>query len=288
MPLYAPICLLIASSWSVGGPPGAALAIGLLAMLVVATVPAAISRFDVNRDISVRAGAVAHERGQPRRSRALVFVGDTAPYLLYLNPFSSNGPELDDRVLYAADGSPAMLDLIASMPDRTPYLQRGSVPSQEIGPREDPYELQVSLTPVEVRRGSTLTFDLTVTPPEGAAVASVRVQAGAFDGTHTLAIGSSGGSVTDRFDVRGPTAAGTTSLPLDDRGAIRITVGFGASAEAATDAPSVRQEVQYRVVGGSIEVLLPATEQRRELVADGHQWRYAVGLRELRVAISNP
>jgi hypothetical protein len=284
IPIYAPLCLLIGSVLVGWWETRRRLAWALLAALMVATVPAAVSRFDVNRDISVQQApwrdSVAGLRGE-----ALVFVADTARYVLYMNPFSSNGPDLDDRILYAAGGSPSMLDLMAAMPQRTAYLQRASVPSQEVGPREDPYELQVSLTPVEVRSGPSLAVTVTLDPPAGASHASLRIQAGAVDVRRAVDLGADGVS-TDRFVVGLPTSTDDTEIPLDERGAIRVTVGYGDSAAAAAGDPTARHTLQYRVVDGTIEVLLPSTEQRNVPVGRSHQWRHVVGLPELRIDVA--
>lgn len=282
VPLYAPICLLIASVLVGWWRPRPGLARVLAALLALGTVPAAVSRFDVNRDLS-RTQEAWRTSVEGLDGRALVFVADTAPYLLYLNPFSSNGPELDDQILYASDGSPSMLDLIASMPDRTPYLQQGSVPSQETGPREDPYDLQVRLTPVEVRRGRTLTLDLVAEPPAGAGFASIRVQAGATDRRRTIEVGP--GPLTEQIELgTGPDRA-AGAIELEERGAIRVTVGYGTTAAEAESSPLARHEIQYRVVDGRIEAMLPGLDRRRVAVGDSFQWRHVVGLTELTVAV---
>ncbi len=282
IPLYAPLCLLIASVLVGWWSTRRRWAVALAAALATATVPVAVSRFDVNHDVSVAQ--------EPWRSsvedvdgRALVFVADTAPYLLYLNPFSANGPELDDRLLYAADGSPSMLDLIASMPDRTPYLQRASVPSQELGPREDPYDLQVRLVPIEVRRAATLSLDLTIDPPAATSFVSIRVQVGASDTTRVIPA-SAPGPLTHQVEVSASTQR-AGALLVDERGAIRVTVGYGDSDDEAARSPRVRHEIQYRVVDGAIEALLPSTERRNEAVGSSRQWRHALGLSELQLVV---
>ena len=282
VPLYAPICLLIATVLVGWWVDRRRLAITVAIALAVMTVPVAVSRFDVNRDISVRQEpwrtSVEHIEG-----RALVFVVDTAPYLLFLNPFASNGPELDDRILYAADAGPAMLDLIADMPDRTPYLQRGSVASQELGPREEPYDLHVSVQQIEVHRGETLNLSVTIVAPEDASHASIRIQTGEADLRYTRALTALPGPLVEEHVVA--QEADARSLLVGDRGAVTVTVGFGATAHAAEAAPRLRQQLQYRVVDGAIEALLPATAYRYERVGDDRQWRHAVDLAELQVAL---
>jgi hypothetical protein len=282
VPLYAPICLLIATVLVGWWADRRRLALGLLGLLALGTVPAALSRFDVNRDISVRQ--------EPWRTsvegidgEALVFVSDTAPYLLYLNPFASNGPELDDRILYAADAGPAMLDLIAAMPDRTPYLQQGSVASQELGPREDPYDLRVDVQPIRVHRGATLTLTTTIVPPDDASYASIRIQTGGTDLKFTRQLTGPARGLVEQHVLALDGVDG--ALPVGERGAVTVTVGFGSTARAARAAPRLRQQLQYRVADGAIEALLPASAYRYERVGDDRQWRHAIGFTELQVAI---
>jgi hypothetical protein len=278
VPLYAPICLLIASVVLAWWTTRRRLAVALVAALVIGTVPAALSRFDVNRDVSL-AQAPWRESVADLADPSLVFVADTAPYLLYLNPFSANTPTLDGRIVYATADSPSMLDLIASMPDRTPYLQRASLPAQETGPREDPNPLAVSLTPVEVRRGSALTLAVALDPTADDGVASIHVQAGELDTTRTVAAGAGGSE--DRF-VLSPAGDGPAS-GLAERGAIRVTVGYGATEAEAARSPRLLQEIQYRVVDGTIEALLPLTQLRNVLVGTQRQWRHDTGPSELHV-----
>lgn len=280
VPLYAPICLLIASVLVRWWQDRRRLAVGLAVALVVGTVPAALSRFDVNRDIS-QAQAPWRSSVEGLTGRSLVFVADTAPYLLYLNPFSSNGPDLDDDVLYAVDGVPTMLDLIESMPDRAAYRQQATIPAQEVGPREDPYTPLVRLVPIEVRRGTTVTLLPRVAAPAGSAYVSLLVDTGAD--RHQLAVRSGAAELDEPV----PLGAAPGALALGERGSIHVTVGWGDTPEQAA-APQVRVELQYRVVDGVAEVLVPSISRRHVLVDDHYEWRHEVGLPELQVEVAEP
>ena len=274
VPLFAPLCVLIATTvvtlWRRRRTAGLA----LLGALAVATVPFALSRFSVNHDISVRQ--------EPWRTSvatldvpAIVFVADTAPYLLYLNPFSSNGPDLDDPILYAADGDPAMLDLIAEHPDRTAYLQQGSVAAQEIGPREDPYDLSVGLVPMVVERGRGL--ELTITPAPPAATGRLVATLDA-EGLREERTADGSGAAAIRFAV--------AIDELAPRGHLSVTVGYGRDDAAARAHPVVRREIEYRVVDGEIEVLLPSAAYRNTLVDEELQWRRTIELPELPMTVT--
>ena len=101
--------------------------LAVLVILAVATVPGAITRFAVNREISEQqepwrdsVDDADHPGAGARRRHG--------PYLLYSNPFSSNGPDLDgDVALRRRPAAPASSTSSPSEPERTPYLQEGSV-----------------------------------------------------------------------------------------------------------------------------------------------------------------
>lgn len=285
IPLYAPICLLVAGVLARWWSHRRRLAVAALAALVAGTVPAAVSRFDANRDLSVRQtpwrDSVAGING-----RALVFVADTAPYLLFLNPFSSNGPELDDRILYAADADASMLDLIAEMPDRTPYLQQATVSSQELGPREDPYDVAVRLTPIEVARGAALDVQVAVAAT-GAPYVAVTVEGGATPRTDQLRAGTAQ-SLTLHLTSTATDARDTDArdIVVTGAGTLVVTAGYGDTSAEAAATPKVRRLVYYRVVDGEIELLLPTAAQRLEVVDDVPEWRHTVDLPELTLTVA--
>lgn len=280
VPLFAPITVLIATTLVTTWRERRRVGVALLGALVVGTVPAALSRFDVSRDISVRQEpwrtSVADLRG-----RALVFVSDTAPYLLYLNPFSSNAPDLDDRILYASDRNPEMLDLIAEMPDRTPYLQQGSVPAPEVGPREDPLDLDVTLTPVEVRRAPALDLAVTAAAPRDAARMVLVLEA---EGVREVrSADARDGAFAPTFRVAAPGGGGNE---LAARGHLSITVGYGADDADALAHPEARHEVEVRIVDGVIEAFVPSAAFRNTLVDRELQWRRARALPELLLEVT--
>ena len=282
VPLYAPICLLAASVLVRWWSTRRRLAHGLLAALLVGTVPAAATRFDVNRDISVQQRPW-RESVESIDRRAIVFVADTAPYLLFLNPFSANSPDLDGQILYAADGSPDMLDLIAEQPDRTPYLQQGTIAAPDTGPREDPTELDVSITPVEVRSGRTLTLTATIDPPADASFVHLDVSTGAARNSQTLAVERGTPSTTVRLTLAAPGASG--DLSTDGRGKVSVTLGWGAT-ESAAAAERVREEIVYRVEADRLEALLPSAKLRKVLVDGERVWRRSLALDQLRVDLT--
>jgi hypothetical protein len=275
VPLYPPICLLIASVVVRWWTLRRRLAHVLLAALVVGTIPASVSRFQVNQEIS-RQQAPWRTSVASIRGRAIVVVADTAPYLLYLNPFSSNGTDLDGRILYAADAGPSVLDLIAEQPDRRPYLQQGTVAAQDVGPREHPAHVEVGLTPIAVRRGHALSLTVTVTPRANANPEHLDITTGGASTSVRVPSDRSAGAGTTVVTVVPPGSTG--GLALVERGTIAITLGGTVARE--------RIDLAYRVVDGNIEVLLPASTFQNVVVKGERAWRRTLTLADLHVEVA--
>lgn len=281
VPLYGVVCILAAIALEGWWSNRRRLAVAAIVVLGLATLPGAITRFAVNREISVeqrpwRESVAALD--QP----SIVFVADTGRYLLYTNPFSANPPDLDGRILFATAGSPEMLDLIADHPGRRPYLQIPSVAAPELGPREDPQDLDVVLEPVEVVRGEAVVVMLSLTPPPGARFAHVEVTAG--EGTVERSVELGPAPSTVEVPV-GRAASGSDGLVVADRGTLRATVGYGSTAAEAAARPSVRRSAPYRLAGSDVEVLLPSLPERLVQVGDRQQWRHVWPLAELDLAV---
>ena len=281
LPLFACVAILMATVvvrlHARHRGAGAALVVGL----VLATVPVAYSRLDINNRLSVRQ-EVWVQSNTSVDERALVVVADAGRYLLYANPFSANGPDLDDRVLFSTDVGPGVLDLIAEQPDRTPYLQRATIPVEEQGAREDPPDYDVELVPLEVRRAPAFALDVTTGPADGDEQAAVEIWVeGGQSVRRTVRAG--GGLPSIRL---APVGSPGADLELPERGTLVIQVGYGDTVEEARRRPTSREVVQFRVVDGDVEVLLPTAKLVRVPVGDELQWRRAVGLADLAVELT--
>ncbi len=273
VPLYAPICLSIASLLVHWWGSRRWAAVGLVIALAIGTIPAAISRFSVNRNISETQEAW-RKSVSTLTDPSLVFVADTSPYLLYLNPFSSNGAALDDLILYAADNGPRMLDLIAAVPGRRAYLQQGDLAAQDIGPREHPASLSVTLAPIEVRQGASLVLHVSVRREAGAPAQQIKLTSGAGTITRSPPSTQTGGEATVEVRIG---AAGNTDLSLASHGTISVLLGRGTPLE--------RVDLVYRQVDGVIEVLTPVALFRSVPVPEGRDWRRSTALESLHVEV---
>lgn len=273
VPLYAPVCILVADALAGWWEAHRRFAWTVAALLVVATVPAAWDRFALNRTISQSQAPWAQSLDGIDEP-ALVLVADSGE-LLYANPFGANRPELGGPRLFATLDGPEVLDLIAEQPERTVYVQAATVPSQEIGPREDPAEPDVVVRSAEVVSGPTIRARLELDVPVGAGPTRLVVDTGAVQQEWT---GDPGSLPTELTLGAGPGA-----LPLGEQGRIEITLSWGASGEP----PSTRAALLYRVEDGTAEVLSVPLLQRLVAIDDGpFEWRHALSSPELAVTVA--
>lgn len=292
VPLYAPLSILIATVIVAAWRRRRTIAIAVVVVLAVATAPFALNRFDLNQRIS-QAQAPWKSGTDPIDDRALVFVRDSGPYLLFVNPYSVNDPDLDGRILFAADRGAANLDLIDAMPGRRPYLQQSSVPPFKLLPSNQPPTPVISVTPIEVVRGRTVSLDVEVTNLDGGPTVAVYLAVGGKAEWRTVATDSTMGAVhrtqwqvSPAGEGDGAGNAGDTALTRR-LGTVHVGVGSGASVEMARTRPSVRQTFSYRVVGSSVEVLVPGGTDRA-VVNDGRRgWVRTGESPELDVAVTS-
>ncbi|HVF33553.1 MAG TPA: hypothetical protein VM933_11010 [Acidimicrobiales bacterium] len=277
LPVFAPLCLLAAVALVRLFEQRRILGLAACAALAVVDVPLAAWHLDRNRDISV-AQEPWRDSTDALAGDVLVFVADSGPYLLFSNPYATNGAHLDDRVLFAADRGARNLDLIERRPTRTPYLQRSSKPTWRLLEYDRPVEPTITLTPIEVVRSSAIGIRATIIDTEGAAAVSATLD----DGTDVVGRSIAGPSrrgiehtvewtagVAPLTDAPAPF---DLSLGGDRLGELTVTVGFGASPEEAAADPRLRHVVGYRRVGGEIEVLTPGWWERLVVRRTGAEW----------------
>ena len=135
----------------------------LIVGIVLVTIPLGFNRIDVNRRISEAQLPWKHSSASiPRNS--LVFVWRSGDYLMFLNPYSANRPNLDGPVLWATDHGSPNLNVMAAYPHRTAYLQRTSLPPDGEVPNDHPKTPEVSLVRVQVARGSVVELRTSLKP----------------------------------------------------------------------------------------------------------------------------
>jgi hypothetical protein len=277
IPAYAPLCVLMA----VGVVPLLAehrrvTMVGAVVLAIV-TAGVATNRFAVNRRLSVvqEPWRTSIDRLDVADDDALVFVADTQRYLLYLNPFSANSPELDEGVLFAVDKGGANLAVIDAYPDRVPYLQQATLTAGEMLPKQRPATPEVDLIPLRVERGARLRVELGLTRSTSARTVVACVAGTRDDGCERLARGE--GATTEWvFAPVGDRSAPDALAVGNGFGTITIAVGAGRSAASAAAEFTMRVKIPYRARPDGLTVLLPARlEVRRELENGNPYWRYA-------------
>lgn len=276
VPLYAPACILVAEllvHWHARHRRWAA---GLAVLLVVGTVPAAWDRFALNREIS-RSQAPWRESMAVVEDPSIVLVADST-YLLYANPFGANRPDLGGPRLFAVPEGPEVLELIAEHPDRAVYLQAATVAAPELGPREDPVEFDVVVSPATVTRGDELALAPALHLPERSEVAlAVGTGAGARSWTGTSS------ELPTRIGLGG---TGPSEIPLESQGAIELTLAWAPAGTVPV--PGLHATLLYRQVDGVVEVLTPALWRRWEPLAGTEgQWRHTLPGPELELTVSD-
>ena len=220
-----------------------------------------MNRLDVNHRIS-EAQVPWRDAAHDVKGRSLVFVQRSGPYLLLLNPFSSNTAALDGRILYANDLGSADLDLIASEHGRgrTPYLQKTSVPPNIGAPNDHPITPRVTTEKLDVLRTGVATVRVHVTNPTSAPVVVLTLEVADHVEQRTVATDSSAGASYDvEWTVAAPGAStDPAAVTLPARlGTITVTSGYGPTVAAASK-PAARQVIPYRIDGGAAELLLPS------------------------------
>jgi hypothetical protein len=255
IPLFLPISILVATSILAAWPRSRGLTAGLAVLMVVATVPFLVDRIEQNHDIS--AAQVGWRDAQAEfDDHALVIVERSGPYLLHLNPFSSNPPDLDGPILYATDRNAENLDLIARHPERTPYFEATSLTSQQALLDYDVSNSLVTVTPIVVERAPTLTIQARITSRTDDPVVVAAFTAGGRVDQQVLSTNASRG---DTFDIQWHVSP--AALP-DRLGALVVDVSSGTDAAAVFGVPHDQFRLSYRVVdlgpeGQTLEVLTP-------------------------------
>jgi hypothetical protein len=263
LPLYVPICILIATVlltlWS---SHRRALAVVVCGALALTTVPYLFSRLGSNHEIS-RAQVPWRESGETLPDSSLVFVGSTE-FVMHLNPFSRNAPELDGDALYATDRPLEMLSLIAAHPERSPFLQLTS--DLELGdafrhPHPDPPT--ISLVPLEVVTGRQFAVTARVRATSTDPIV-VSLRAGDVITTERLTTRATVGTVYETTWRVGE--AGSTTVATGGDGVIALAPGSSRfSVRLATSPRADRpfagrfrvQRYSYRSVADGSELLVP-------------------------------
>lgn len=252
-------------------------AVWLIVVMAVITIPVGANRIDVNRRIS-ESQLPWKRSSESVPPDSLVFTWRGGDYLMFFNPFSANRPNLDGPVLYATDQGSENFRLLDAYPERTPYVQRTTLPPDGEIPNDHPKTPRVTLTRVRVVRAPGLVLATGVHDEKAPRGARFYAR---MSGQVVRSWPSKSGDETPELAVR----AGAVPTELDGSiaeyglagsGTISIGLGRGTTALAAARHPIVRQDFHYRVRSGHIELLTPFTSFRRGRYGKSLRW-FAVG-----------
>jgi len=269
IPAYFPLCALMAVALVRLSRRHAQLGLAMVGVLVLISAPLAASRLLLNQELS-RNNLPWARSVDDLEGRALVVVSPT-PYLLFLNPYAINGPDLDRDILYAADAGPQILDLIEDSPDRIPYLQRSTLDVRELSPKEDPRTPEIVLDRMRLHRGERVRLDVQATAElaRPVTVSWIEVEGGRSSPARSTPDGRVEAS-WDLVPYTGKTSGSTFRVPRGLR-TLHVVVGWGDTVAAARRNPGVRRTYYVRSTADEITILTPDTVSRYEHPRAGTQ-----------------
>ncbi len=265
VPLFVPLCVFVATALLALWRRRRAVLIGIVIVLAIATAPYLYDKIAMNHRLSA-AQEPWRDATDALPGRSLVVVRDSGPYLLHLNPFSSNAPDLDGRVLYSVDRGPGTFELLDRFPGRTPYVERTNFPLLDNAlAHPDAKVPTITLLPVKVVSGRAVTLDVVVHDPTHAAAVVVTLVVGTSRVEQRILQPSAASpdvyrttwTLVPRNGAPGAASVPADAVPLAGRGRFSVTA---AAAPSVAQAPAVRQlrtQYAYRIHDDAVEVLAP-------------------------------
>jgi hypothetical protein len=259
IPLFVPLSVFIAAALIKLWRRRPVLLVVLIGVLVLATMPFLYDKSAMNRRIS-EAQVPFRESSASVPDHSLVIVRDSGPYLLHLNPYSLNAPDLDGPVLWSVDRGARTFTLLDRYPTRTPYIQRTNHPLLDNPVKHPDAKVPtVTLLPITVESGPVVTLHVTVQNPDRDPSVIATLQIGAQVEQRTLQPTSPGATTYETTWRLAPeSAAGLDgALPVSGRGIFTLSAATGASDVQAAQGRQLREQYAYRVHGNDVQVLDP-------------------------------
>jgi hypothetical protein len=261
IPLFVPLCIWIATALLALWRRRRGLLVILCVLLVVATVPFMYDKSAMNKGIS-EAQVPWEDSTASLPGKSLVIVRDSGPYLLHINPFSENSPDLDGRVLYAVDRGAGSFALLDRYPDRTAYIQRTSDPALDDAlHHSDAVPPKISLLPIKVVEGGAVTLRVQVRNPTNAAAVVVVLQVDNRVDQRTLAPSVSGNGIYETEWTLAPESEvtpGDGQFPVSGQGSVVVRSGSGATTAQALTGRLAQEKFAYQVDGATMKLLEPS------------------------------
>jgi hypothetical protein len=287
IPLFVPLCIFVATVLLRMWRTHRKLLVALCCVLALATVPFLYDKVKKNHNIS-SAQAVWQHANAEIPDQSLVIVRDSGPYVMHLNPFGINSPDLDGRVLYAVDRGTRSLDLIARYPQRHPYMEITSDTAFDDAIHHSAASPPtISVVPLAVRSGSEVRFRVEVKNPTNAPAVVVTLQVDGQTQQRTLTP-DAGRYATEwtLVPASGDDANAAGVVPVSGRGTVSIVAGVGADPSAALSGAVEREKFLYRVRDQQLQVLDPARKTAIDLVDGLIVQRDVVSLSTLAIRVA--
>ncbi len=196
--------------------------------------------------------------------RALVFVENSGPYLLHLNPFSRNSADLTGPILYATDRGFENLDLITRHPERTAYVEWSDVPRDtSLGDPKAPVP-KITVDPVTVINSHAYRVHVRLTNYSDAPIGILSFRVGAQEIQTTLSTDAQPNQ-TFEADVTLTTSTADAGAPNtfvvpEPGGSLIIRAGFASAADQVFPNAHYRQRYDFAVKDGTISVMMPGRD----------------------------
>jgi hypothetical protein len=264
LPLFVPLCVFIATALLAMARRRRALLVVFVLVIAVATVPFLYDKSAMNHRLSAAQEPWRHAT-DGLSGPSLVVVRDSGPYLLHLNPFSLNEPDLGGRVLYAVDRGAATFELLDRYPHRSPYLEQTNDPLLDNALQHPDAQVPtITVRPIRVISGSRVGLNVVMRDPTHAPVVVA-----------TLVIGNS--RVEQRIlrpspedpDVyrtswtlvpRGAASVPNEAVRVAGRGQFSVTAATATTVGQAAVGRQLRTQFAYRIHEGVVQVLTPSRE----------------------------
>ena len=258
IPLFVPLCLFIATALIALWRRRRAALIVVVCVFVVATVPFLSDKSAMNHTISAAQEPWLHAT-DALPGRSLVIVRDSGLYLLHLNPFSENAPDLDGRVLYAVDRFADSFRLLDHYPNRTPYFERTTYPLLDNPVKHPDAKVPtITLLPIAVKSGPVVTLKVRLRNPTNAAAVVATLRIGNVVEQRALSPSASGRYETQWTLVpAGAVDVPDGAIPVRGQGLFTVSRTVGATSAQAATGRQVREEYAFRVHDGAVQVLDP-------------------------------
>jgi len=290
IPLFVPLCIFIATALIALWQRRRALLVLLLVVMAVATAPFLYDKSAMNHHISEAQAPWEHSTDS-LPGKSLVIIRDSGPYLLHINPFSLNSPDLDGRVLYAVDRGADSFSLLERYPDRTPYIQRTSDPALDDAIHHaDASPPTISLLPVSVVSGPEVTLRVQVRNPRQQAAVVAVLKIGDRVDQRTLEPSASDPDVYETEWTLVPSTATSPpdgAIAVSGQGALTVSGASAPTASEALTGHQVRERYAFRVHEGEVQLLNPPRKTVVRPTKDRIVLRDVGGLSTLHVDVTS-